>query len=298
MSNFNSYLRIQMEKEKRQKDMERKNIKIVNFKFLNEHKKNNDKFDIVFTNKNSNDKEINFLKDKGTKAKKSILKNKKEMANAETDKKKNNNKNKIVSYDRNMEKDNSMISLYDGTNKQVNIHKYNSIAYIKKRPNDLIKYQNLNRSTITKYSYTSVKTNGRCFSCTDFKNGRNILNNDDLKRTISFYKDMIVTTKKALFQHINPFNIKDFSFKDKEDILNRNTQSNFLNALTNILNKHILSIKLAFFQYMKRRIKMQIHKISMEEYKLLKELKSLGVTNKKELNLLLKDIYYEMKGKN
>ena len=109
---------------------------------------------------------------------------------------------------------------------------------------------------------------------------------------------MIVTTKKALFQHINPFNIKDFSFKDKEDILNRNTQSNFLNALTNILNKHILSIKLAFFQYMKRRIKMQIHKISMEEYKLLKELKSLGVTNKKELNLLLKDIYYEMKGKN
>ena len=298
MSNFNSYLKIQMEKGKRQKDMERKNIKIVNFKFLNEHKKNNEKFDIVFTNKNSNNKEIDFLKDKGTTAKKSILKNKKEMTNAETDKKKNNTKNKTVSYDRNMEKDTSMINLCDGAHKKENIHKYNSIAYIKKRPNDLIKYQNLNRSTITKYSYTSAKTNGRCFSCTDFKNGRNILNNDDLKRTVSFYKDMIVTTKKALFQHINPFDIKDFSFKDKEDILNRNAQSNFLNSLINIFNKHMLSIKLIFFKYMKRGINMKIHKISLEEYKLLNELKSLGVSNKKELNLLLKDIYYEMRGKN
>ena len=298
MSNFNSYLNIQMTKGKKQKDIEKKNIKLVNFKFSNEHKKVNNNFDIIFTNNNPNGEELNFLKNKVTPVKKSILKNKKYLSNAETDKKNNNSKNKNVNYEMDMEKDNSLISLYDGTHKKVNIHKYNSIAYIKKRPNDLIKYQNLNRSTITKYSYTSVKTNGRCFSCTDFKNGRNILNNDDLKRTISFYKDMIVTTKKALFQHINPFNIKDFSFKDKEDILNRNTQSNFLNALTNILNKHILSIKLTFFQYMKRRIKMQIHKISMEEYKLLKELKSLGVTNKKELNLLLKDIYYEMKGKN
>ena len=39
-------------------------------------------------------------------------------------------------------------------------------------------------------------------------------------------------------------------------------------------------------------------KISLEEYKLLEELKSLGVTNKKELNILLKDIYFGIKGKN
>ena len=41
-----------------------------------------------------------------------------------------------------------------------------------------------------------------------------------------------------------------------------------------------------------------MHKVSFEEYRLLKELKSLGVTNINELNLLLKDIYTEMKGKN
>ena len=40
-----------------------------------------------------------------------------------------------------LEKDNSMVSLYDGTHKKISIHKTNSTAYIKKRPNDLIKYQ-------------------------------------------------------------------------------------------------------------------------------------------------------------
>ena len=298
MSKFNSYLNIQMTKGKKQKDIEKKNIKLVNFKFSNEHKKVNNNFDIIFTNNNPNGEELNFLKNKVTPVKKSILKNKKYLSNAETDKKKNNSKNKNVNYEMDMEKDNSLISLYDGTHKKVNIHKYNSIAYIKKRPNDLIKYQNLNRSTITKYSFTSAKNNGRCFSCTDFKNGRNIFNNDDLKRTISYYNDMIVSTKKALFQRINPFNIKDFSFKDKGNSINKKILSNFLNVIINILNKRISSSKLIFFQYMKRRIKKKIYKITMEDYKLLKELKSLGVTNKKELNLLLKDIYYEMKGKN
>lgn len=298
MDKLNSYLRIQRTKEKWQKEKEKKNIKLVNFKFLNEQKKDNEKIDIVFTQRNSNKKALNFLNNKGKSAKKSILKNKKELSNAETDRKKKNFKDKTVNIEGKMEKDNSMISLYDGTHKKVNIHKYNSIAYIKKRPNDLIKYQNLNRSTITKYSFTSAKNNGRCFSCTDFKKGRNIFNNDDLKRTISYYNDMIVSTKKALFQQINPFNIKDFSFKDKGNSINKKILSNFLDVIINILNKRISSSKLIFFQYMKRRIKKKIYKITMEDYKLLKELKSLGVTNKKELNLLLKDIYYEMKGKN
>ena len=49
---------------------------------------------------------------------------------------------------------------------------------------------------------------------------------------------------------------------------------------------------------MKKHINTKIHNINQDEYKLLEELKSLGVTNKKELNLLLKDIYLEIKGKN
>ena len=298
MDKLNSYLRIQRTKEKWQKEKEKKNIKLVNFKFLNEQKKDNEKIDIVFTQRNSNKKALNFLNNKGKSAKKSILKNKKELSNAETDRKKKKFKDKTVNIEGKMEKDNSMISLYDGTNKQVNIHKYNSIAYIKKRPNDLIKYQNLNRSTISKYSNNSVKVNGRCFSCTDFKNKRNIFNNDDLKRTISYYKDMITSTKKALFHQVNPFVINDFSFKDKGDFTSRNLLSNFIDVIENISHKHLIPIKRALFQYMKRKKKTKMHKVSFEEYRLLKELKSLGVTNINELNLLLKDIYTEMKGKN
>ena len=298
MDKLNSYLRIQRTKEKWQKEKEKKNIKLVNFKFLNEQKKDNEKIDIVFTQRNSNKKALNFLNNKGKSAKKSILKNKKELSNAETDRKKKNFKDKTVNIEGKMEKDNSMISLYDGTHKKVNIHKYNSIAYIKKRPNDLIKYQNLNRSTISKYSNNSVKVNGRCFSCTDFKNKRNIFNNDDLKRTISYYKDMITSTKKALFHQVNPFVINDFSFKDKGDFTSRNLLSNFIDVIANISYKHLIPIKRALFQYMKRKKKTKMHKVSFEEYRLLKELKSLGVTNINELNLLLKDIYTEMKGKN
>ena len=298
MDKLNSYLRIQRTKEKWQKEKEKKNIKLVNFKFLNEQKKDNEKIDIVFTQRNSNKKALNFLNNKGKSAKKSILKNKKELSNAETDRKKKKFKDKTVNIEGKMEKDNSMISLYDGTHKKVNIHKYNSIAYIKKRPNDLIKYQNLNRSTISKYSNNSVKVNGRCFSCTDFKNKRNIFNNDDLKRTISYYKDMITSTKKALFHQVNPFVINDFSFKDKGDFTSRNLLSNFIDVIENISHKHLIPIKRALFQYMKRKKKTKMHKVSFEEYRLLKELKSLGVTNINELNLLLKDIYTEMKGKN
>ena len=142
MDKLNSYLRIQRTKEKWQKEKEKKNIKLVNFKFLNEQKKDNEKIDIVFTQRNSNKKALNFLNNKGKSAKKSILKNKKELSNAETDRKKKNFKDKTVNIEGKMEKDNSMISLYDGTHKKVNIHKYNSIAYIKKRPNDFI-YQRL-----------------------------------------------------------------------------------------------------------------------------------------------------------
>ena len=298
MDKLNSYLRIQRTKEKWQKEKEKKNIKLVNFKFLNEQKKDNEKIDIVFTQRNSNKKALNFLNNKGKSAKKSILKNKKELSNAETDRKKKNFKDKTLNIEGKMEKDNSMISLYDGTHKKVNIHKYNSIAYIKKRPNDLIKYQNLNRSTISKYSNNSVKVNGRCFSCTDFKNKRNIFNNDDLKRTISYYKDMITSTKKALFHQVNPFVINDFSFKDKGDFTSRNLLSIFIDVIANISHKHLIPIKRALFQYMKRKTKTKMHKVSFEEYRLLKELKSLGVTNINELNLLLKDIYTEMKGKN
>ena len=64
------------------------------------------------------------------------------------------------------------------------------------------------------------------------------------------------------------------------------------------MNKHLLSIKTLIFNNMKQKIKMKRYRVSLDEYKLLQDLKLLGVTNKKELNLFLKDIYFEINGKN
>lgn len=299
MNKYNSFLDLQKAKEKRQKELDKKTIKLVNFKFLDEPKRNKTNFDIVFTQMNFNKKNIDFLNNSGTSARKGILKKKKDLTNAETDKKNTEDKTKTLCYDEKTEKDNSMISFYDGTQKKINLHKYNSVTYIKKRPNDLIKNHNLNRSTIiNKYSNSSLKGNGRCFSFTNINNKQNILNNDDLRRTVSYYKEMISPTKKALFQKIKPFNCFEFSFKDKDDFLNRKKLSNFIDTILNIMKKHLKPIKNSFIQYMNKRKKEKIHKVTLEEYKLLQELKSLGVSNKKELNRLLKDIYFEIKGNN
>ena len=64
------------------------------------------------------------------------------------------------------------------------------------------------------------------------------------------------------------------------------------------MKKYLKPIKKSFIQYIKKRKKVEMYKVTLEEYKLLEELKSLGVNNKKDLNLLLKDIYFEIKGKN
>ena len=64
------------------------------------------------------------------------------------------------------------------------------------------------------------------------------------------------------------------------------------------MNKHLTSIKAFIFNKMKQKIIMNEYKVTIDEYKLLEELKLLGVTNKIELNLFLKDVYLEIKAKN
>ena len=114
MNKFNSYLDLQRTREKRQKAHDKKNIKLVNFKFLEEPKRNKMNFDIVFTQRNLNKKNINFLNNKGTSGRKGILKNKNELTNVETDKKISQDKTKALYYVEKTQKDNSMISFYDG----------------------------------------------------------------------------------------------------------------------------------------------------------------------------------------
>jgi len=287
MSKYNSFLATIMPKENMNKEPSKKIAKLINLKYLHELKKNDKDFQIVFTQKNSGNRNINFLH------------NKEILSCAKTFRK--FRETKTVCCEEKMEKDNSMISFYDGTQKKISTNKNNSIiAYTKKRPNDLIKSHNLNRSTIiSKYSNSSsLKEKGRCFSCTNNKNKSNVLINYNLRRNASFYNDNITSVKRTLFQTVNPFIINDFSFKDKNDYINRKALFELIDAITKIEKRKLLSMKTLFFQNLRIIMNNNVNKISLEEYKLLEELKSLGVTNKKELNILLKDIYFGIKGKN
>ena len=287
MSKYNSFLATIMPKENKSKEPSKKIVKLINLKYLHELKKNDKDFQIVFTQKNSGNRNINFLH------------NKEILSCAKTFRK--FRETKTVCCEEKLEKDNSMISFYDGTQKKINTNKNNSIiAYTKKRPNDLIKSHNLNRSTIiSKYSNSSsLKEKGRCFSCTNNKNKSNVLINYNLRRNASFYNDNITSVKRTLFQTVNPFIINDFSFKDKNDYVNRKALLELIDVITKIEKRKLLSMKTLFFQNLRIIMNNNVNKISLEEYKLLEELKSLGVTNKKELNILLKDIYFGIKGKN
>lgn len=287
MSKYNSFLATIMPKENKSKEPSKKIVKLINLKYLHELKKNDKDFQIVFTQKNSGNRNINFLHNKDI------------LSCAKTFRK--FRETKTVCCEENLEKDNSMISLYDGTQKKISTNKNNSIiAYTKKRPNDLIKSHNLNRSTIiSKYSNSSsLKEKGRCFSCTNNKNKSNVLINYNLRRNASFYNDNITSVKRTLFQTVNPFIINDFSFKDKNDYVNRKALLELIDEITKIEKRKLLSMKTLLFQNLRIIMNNNASKISLEEYKLLEELKSLGVTNKKELNILVKDIYFGIKGKN
>lgn len=299
MNKLNSYLSMEKTKEKKKKEIETKKIKIVNFKISNEPKRNNNNFQINFTHRNSNKRNINFSDNRGWSTRKSTLKNKKTLDYEDIDNKILNTKINTVYNEDQFDKNISMISFYDDTKKKIKIHKFNSIAYIKKRPNDLIKNNNLNRSTInSKYINSSLKRNGRCYSCTNVKHRANMLNNDTIKGKVSFYRDIIDATKKSSFKKVNPFINKDFSFKDKEDFLERKILSEFVGKMNQIINKNLNPLKVFLIGYLKKNMKMKMYKVSFQEFKLLEELKSLGVTNKNQLNLFLKDIYFEIKGKN
>ena len=287
MSKYNSFLATIMPKENKSKEPSKKIVKLINLKYLHELKKNDKDFQIVFTQKNSGNRNINFLH------------NKEILSCAKTFRK--FRETKTVCCEEKLEKDNSMISFYDGTQKKISTNKNNSIiAYTKKWPNDLIKSHNLNRSTIiSKYSNSSsLKEKGRCFSCTNNKNKSNVLINYNLRRNASFYNGNITSVKRTLFQTVNPFIINDFSFKDKNDYINRKALLELIDTIAKIEKSKLLSMKTLFFQNLRIIMNNNASKISLEEYKLLEELKSLGVTNKKELNILLKDIYFGIKGKN
>lgn len=192
-------------------------------------------------------------------------------------------------------------------NKKKKYQRCNSLAYIKKRPNDLMKSQNLENNSViyNKFFQNTFRTKGRCLSCTNIKKSFNILNNNDIDKISTFEYDNNINNLTTYKKFVNPLNIKNvntsinnFSVKKQNFLMNKKLGINFCNYIFNVIKKHLISKKIIFFKKLKSTRKNLMYEVTVEEYKFLEELKGLGVTNKKQLNLLLKDIYVSIKGNN
>jgi hypothetical protein len=195
---------------------------------------------------------------------------------------------------------------------KIQIHKrkyqrYNSVAYIKKRPNDLMRIQNYENNSViyNKFLQTTLKTKGRCLSCTNIKKNYDLLNNNiisnfDIDNNNSSKKSLIPLSYSLIPKNDikNDRNVNNFAVKRQKNIMNKKLGINFCKNIFNVIKKHLLSNKIVFFKKIKNTKKNLMYEVSLEEYKFLEELKGLGVTNKKELNILLKDIYISIKGNN
>ena len=139
---------------------------------------------------------------------------------------------------------------------------------------------------------------GRCLSCRNMKNSFNILNYYEIEEN-SLNENSL---KKNYFPESYPFipnkekkdnNVNPFVVKIQNKLLHNNI---FCNSIFNVVKKHLLLHKIIFFKNIQSARKGLLYEVTFEEYKFLEELKALGVTNKKELNLLMKDIFISIKG--
>ena len=184
------------------------------------------------------------------------------------------------------------------TNKKSNYQRCNSMAYIKKRPNDLTKSRYCDNTINNTLLRNSFKMKGRCLSCTNIIKKFNISYNDQDENFIN-------NTTKNSFLPINYHYQYKLNNEMKEDHVNsfyiKNEHNKFLtkniicNKILNMMKKIILSSKISFFKKLKTLREIYIYEVSFEEFKFLEELKHLGVTNKKQLNILLEDIYMSVK---
>lgn len=203
-----------------------------------------------------------------------------------------NNNNKLNKFINNKE-----IQPYNNRKKEVNYHRSNSIAYIKKRPNDLIKVQNSNDNLMIAYTLrNSFGLKVRCLSSTNIKK-YNFFENFD------YTENNNNSSKKKYLPKSYPSDIN----KNKEEkiikqlnIIHQNKMllkyNIFCNNIFNVIKNHLYLNKIIFFKNIKSVKQILMYEVSPEEYEFLEELKALGVTSKKELNLLLKDIYISIKG--
>lgn len=303
MNEINSYFYNQSTGEKYRRNVDKKED-ISNRKYLNNNRRNNFQSPFLSVN-NQNDLIIYLIKNKKiTKNPENSTNNKINISekynhkyfyssmNINNISTKNQNNNNISKNEVNNH--NIKIQPYNNYPKKKKYQRCNSLAYIKKRPNDLIKIQigDNNNMINNKISKDENKIKVRCLSCSNMRIPKN---NDINEKNINTSRNNFVplsynfATKKGIKER----NVRNFSVKKQNKILNKNI---FCKSIFKVLKNHLLSKKIIFLKNLKMKNPELMYKVTLEEYKFLEELKALGVTNKNELNSLLKDIYMSIKG--
>lgn len=300
MNEINSYLYNQSTRDKYRKNDDKKED-ISNRNYLNNNKRNNFQSPFLSAN-NQNDLIIYLTKNKKlTKNQVNSTNNKINISekfnhkyfyssmniNNISTKNQNNNisKNEVNNH-------NFDIQLYNNSPKKKKYQRCNSLAYIKKRPNDLIKIQIGDNKINNKFSKDENKIKVRCLSCSNMRIPKN---NDIGEKNINTSRNVFVPLSYsfATKNGIKERNILNFSVKKQNKILNKNV---FCKSIFKVIKNHLLSKKIIFLKNIKIKKPELMYEVTLEEYKFLEDLKALGVTNKNELNSLLKDIYISIKG--
>lgn len=211
----------------------------------------------------------------------------------------NKNNNKEIETNNN---NNQEIHQYNIFKKKSKYQRSNSLAYVKKRPNDLIKCQNKENNSMINIRFlrNSNKLKARCQSCSNIKKCYNPFNIDKEENEGSNNNSLIFPVSCPFMEAKNEIKeqtVNNFLNKSKNKTSNKN-KNIFCNSILKSIKHNLLMNKIIFFKNIKIKRKTTLYEVSAQEYKFLEELKELGVTNIKELNSLLKDIYISIKGNN
>ena len=191
---------------------------------------------------------------------------------------------------------NKEIYPYNISQKKSKYQRSNSMAYVKKRPYDLIKMQRSSDNSMITHNTirNTFRLKSQCLSYTKLRKYNFFENNDKVENynNSSRKKGILKSYPYIIKNDKEKTGVSKFSVEQIK-LLNNNI---FCENIFNVIKRHLFLNKIIFFKNFRSLEKIKMYEVSSDEYKFLEELKALGVTSKRELNILLKDIYTNIKG--
>ena len=259
-------------------------------KYLYEYKNNYYYQSPFLYNRNKSDLCKNYVKNKEIKENNKHFYSRINISDISLKKKRMNKNKNLKEFIYNKE-----IHPYNNSLKKSKYQRSNSMAYIKKRPYDLIKTQKSRDNSMITHNTkrNAFRLKSQCLSYNKLRKYNVFENNDEIEN----YNN---SSRKNGILKSYPYTIKNYKQKtgvskfsvEQTKLLNINI---FCEKIFNVIKRHLFLNKIIFFKNIRSFEKIKMYEVSSDEYEFLEELKALGVTSKRELNILLKDIYTNIK---